>query len=67
MRISKKRRKMIIDAISQAFEETILEHFNKRDMDDRPENWADDIRERFDALSEMQHRSQQLVNETLDK
>lgn len=67
MKISKKRLRMVEEAISEAFNQICTEHINQKEIEHSPETWSDDTREKFDMLNEMHCLSTKLVKEALTK
>lgn len=67
MNISKKRKKMIFDAIDDAFNETIEETFTEGEMKNAPDQWDEWTTKQFDTLSEMQSKACKKIKEIFDK
>jgi len=66
MNISKKRKRMILDVVNEAFQETCEEVFQKGEIDHAPDQWDEWTTEKFDALSEMQSKVSEKIKEILD-
>jgi len=57
MKISKKLKKAIDEAIGNAFFETLSQSKYKSLLDNAPDTWEEYEREIFDLLSELQHNT----------
>ena len=70
MKISRKRRQMILDAVSDAMLETMKEQLSsdeREELEHPPETWSSGTKEKFDLLSELEYRTCFKIEKVLDE
>jgi len=69
MKLSKKRKILVKEAIQNAFQSIFNndELFDRNEVDCNPETWQKDTQEKFDMLTEMQREVEFNILEILEK